>query len=342
MILVTGGLGFIGSHTCIELIKNGYKLVIIDNLSNSKIQMLNKINKITNSKSIFYENNLLDYNSIDNIFENHNINGIIHFAAFKSVSESIENPINYYENNIQSTINLLKLCEKYFIENFIFSSSATVYGESKSPLFENSQVGNGITNPYGKTKYYVENILQDVAKSSNLKVIVLRYFNPVGAHESGLIGEDPNGKPTNLMPFIQRVAIKNNLNNNLDDIYKYLNIYGNNYNTIDGTAIRDFIHVVDLADAHLKAISKINNLENKLNIYNIGTGKGTTVLEIVKTFERVNNVIIPYKISNKRPGDIDIVFCDSSKALKELNWKSKKTIEDICRDGYNFCINSNK
>ena len=342
MILVTGGLGFIGSHTCVELIENGFKILIIDDLSNSKRKILNKINLITNSQIMFYENNLLDYDSIDSIFEHHDIDLIIHFASFKSVNESIEMPIKYYENNIQSTINLLKLCKKYSIVKFIFSSSATVYGESKSPLFENSNVGNGILNPYGKTKYYIENIIQDVAKVSNLKVIILRYFNPVGAHPSGIIGEDPNGRPNNLMPFIQKVAIKNNINDNLDDYYKYLNIFGNDYDTKDGTAIRDYIHVIDLANAHLKAALKIENTKNKFDIYNIGTGKGTSVLEIVKTFEKVNNVVIPYKICNRRPGDKDIVYCDSSKALKELNWKAKKNLEDICKDGYNFCINSNK
>ena len=341
MILVCGGLGFIGSHTCIELMNNGMEIIIVDDLSNSKISVVNVLYNIkTNVKNIpvFYQKNLLDYNDIEYIFKNHKIDGVIHFAAFKAVGESIKEPLKYYENNIQTTINLLKLCKKYDVNNFIFSSSATVYGNSKSPLNENSPVGEGITNPYGRTKYFIEEILKDTAHSSNIKVIALRYFNPVGAHESGLIGEDPNGIPNNLMPYLLKVAIKNNLDDSLDDIYNNLNIFGDDYETIDGTGVRDYIHVVDLADAHVKAMKKISSLDSKFRVYNIGTGNGTSVMELVKTFEKVNNVTIPYKISPRRPGDIDIVYCDASRALEELGWEAKKSIEDICKDSYNFCI----
>jgi len=278
MILVCGGLGFIGSHTCIELMNNGMEIIIVDDLSNSKIQVVDVLYNIkTNVKNIpiFYQKNLLDYNDIEYIFKNHKIDGVIHFAAFKAVGESIKEPLKYYENNIQTTINLLKLCKKYDVNNFIFSSSATVYGNSKSPLNENSPVGEGITNPYGRTKYFIEEILKDTAHSSNIKVIALRYFNPVGAHENGLIGEDPNGIPNNLMPYLLKVAIKNNLDDSLDDIYNNLNIFGDDYETIDGTGVRDYIHVVDLADAHVKAMKKIYSLNSKFRVYNIGTGNGT-------------------------------------------------------------------
>ena len=344
-ILVTGGLGFIGSHTVVELINNNYNVIILDNLSNSKIEVLDKIySLVCNSKSYnktmlkFYEGNILNNTDLINIFLNHNIDIVIHFAAFKSVNESIEKPLNYYKNNVTGTLNLLETCQHYCVKYFIFSSSATVYGSSKSPLYENSQIGIGITNPYGQSKYMIENILQDISKSkyNKMKIISLRYFNPVGAHPSGLLGEDPDDIPNNLMPYVIRVAIKNNLDSKLDDIYNYLSIFGDDYSTEDGTAKRDFIHVVDLADAHIAACKKIVNLENNYEFYNIGTGNGISVLEIVNTFIKINKIKLPYKIKERREGDLDIVYCNTEKANKELNWKAIKTLKDIRKDTYNF------
>ena len=346
MILVTGGLGFIGSHTCVELLNNNIKIIVIDNLSNSQIDTKQKIEKITNKKFDFFNYDLLDYNNIEDIFKKYPIDGIIHFAGFKAVSESIQKPIEYYENNIQSTINLLKLCKKYHVTKFIFSSSATVYGSQSSPLDETSESGYGITNPYGRTKYFIEEILKDVSKSSSeMKIISLRYFNPVGAHKSGLIGEDPNEIPNNLMPFVLRVAVKNNLDETLDDHYQELKIFGGDYDTKDGTAIRDFIHVVDLANAHIKALIKLDNI-SKINssydVYNIGTGKGTTVLELVNAFKKMNDIMLPYTITDKRDGDIGIVYCNSSKANTYLDWYPEKTLYNICHDTYNFALSRYK
>ena len=342
MILVTGGLGFIGSHTVVELVNNNHDVIIVDDLSNSKLNVLDKIYKLCDkSKITFLENNILDTEKMEKIFDMYTINTIIHFAAFKAVAESIAKPLEYYNNNVNGTIQLLKLCQKHDIKGVIFSSSATVYGNSKPPLFENSQTGVGITNPYGQSKFMVENILQDFSKSSNTKIISLRYFNPVGAHPSGLLGDDPNGIPNNLMPYLLRVAIKNNIDHDYDDVYKYLNIFGNDYDTPDGTGVRDFIHVVDLAQAHVSACNHILNQSNTYEVYNIGTGKGTSVLELVKTFEFVNNVNLPYKIKERRPGDLDTVYCNCDKANKELLWYAKKSIENICEDSYNFVKNTN-
>ena len=337
MILVTGGLGFIGSHTVVELVNNGNNVVIVDNLQNSKLSILDKIYKLCDEKKITYFNNdILDNDKMVSIFNLFHPDTVIHFAAYKSVSESIQNPLEYYNNNVNGTLQILKLCKYYNVKNFIFSSSATVYGNSKSPLFENSPTGIGITNPYGQSKYMVENILNDLSISSNIKIISLRYFNPVGAHPSGLLGEDPNSIPNNLMPYIIRVAVKNNINFNLDSIYNHLNIFGKDYNTDDGTCVRDFIHVVDLAKAHVAAYKKIDLLDNNYEVYNIGSGYGTSVLKLVETFEKVNNVSIPYKIKDRRHGDIDIVYCNCDKAKNNLDWTAKKTIEDICIDSYNY------
>jgi len=334
MILVTGGLGFIGSHTCVELSNNNYDIIIVDNLNNSKIEVLDKINQLTNKDNKFYQYDLLDYSNLEKVFSENKIDSIIHFAGYKAVSESIQKPIEYYENNIQSTLNLLKLCKKYNVNNFIFSSSATVYGSSKAPLNENSQIGIGITNPYGTTKFYIEQILKDVCISDDqMNVTILRYFNPVGSHESGLIGEDPKGIPNNLMPFILKVAIKNNTTSTLDDVYNTLKIFGVNYDTSDGTAIRDFIHVVDLAKAHLAALNKKNE---GFNFYNVGSGKGSTVKQVVDKMIEVNNISLPYEIVGRRPGDLDIVYCETNKIYQELNWKCEKSLDDICRDSYNF------
>ena len=343
IVLVTGGLGFIGSHTCIELINSGYKVIIIDNLVNSKLGVFQKINKITKTdETKMFVIDLLDFNKTEKIFQfasqnKYNIECVIHFAGLKAVSESIHKPLEYYENNIVSTLNLLKLCKKYKVNKFIFSSSATIYGTSKSPLYENSKVGNGITNPYGRTKYFIESILEDYSTAEpNMKIISLRYFNPVGSHESGLIGENPSGIPNNLMPFILKVAIKNNLDNSLDECYKELKIFGGDYDTNDGTAIRDFIHVVDLANAHVKSIERFNNSEKNYEVYNIGTGIPITVLQIVKKFIEVNNIVFPYKITDRRHGDLDVVYCNSNETEKKLKWKSMKSLNDICKDSYNF------
>jgi UDP-glucose 4-epimerase len=341
MILITGGLGFIGSHTVVELINTlNSSIIIIDDLSNSKVDVLEKIGKLVDkSKITYYKLNILSEN-FKEIFEKHNIESVIHFAAFKSVNESIKEPLKYYDNNVNGTIKLLQLCELNNVKNFIFSSSATVYGSSKSPLIESSNTGFGITNPYGQSKYITEKILMDLSQSSNLKIIILRYFNPVGAHKSGLLGENPNGIPNNLMPYILRVAIKNNLDKTLDDVYSSLKIYGNDYDTHDGTCKRDFIHVVDLALAHVAAYNNFNKMDKKLEIYNIGTGKGTSVLEMVNTFKKVNNVNVPFDFVDKRPGDIDVVYCDCEKAKNELGWVAIKTLEDICLDTYNYAISS--
>lgn len=340
--LVTGGLGFIGSHTVVQLLENNYNVIIVDNLSNSTIKVLDNIKKICNKENLlFFELDLINLKDIEQIFINYDIENIIHFASFKSVSESIEKPLKYYNNNIISTLNLLELCSKYNTKNFIFSSSATVYGTEKSPQSETSIVGSGIINPYGRTKYMIETILKDYHKSNNLtKIIILRYYNPVGAHLSGLIGESPNGIPNNLMPYIVNVALKNNTNNNLDDIYLKLKIFGNTYNTKDGTCIRDFIHVEDLANAHIKSIEYLNNNNIRFDIFNIGTGNGTSVLELVNTFKKVNNVNIPYFMGEMRVGDVDIVYCDTEKSNKVLKWKATKTIEDMCKDSYNYAIKS--
>lgn len=341
MILITGGLGFIGSHTVVELInKLNSSIIIIDDLSNSKVDVLEKIGKLVDiNKIIYYKLNILSENFKD-IFEKHNIESVIHFAAFKSVNESIKESLKYYDNNVNGTIKLLQLCELNNVKNFIFSSSATVYGSSKSPLIESSNTGFGITNPYGQSKYITEKILMDLSQSSNLKIIILRYFNPVGAHKSGLLGENPNGIPNNLMPYILRVAIKNNLDKTLDDVYSSLKIFGNDYDTTDGTCKRDFIHVVDLALAHVAAYNNFNKMDKNLEIYNIGTGKGTSVLEMVNTFKKVNNVNVPFDLVDKRPGDIDVVYCDCEKATNELGWVAIKTLEDICLDTYNYAISS--
>ena len=337
-ILLTGGLGFIGSNVVVELIKNNYNIIVFDNLYNSNMNVITNICRLVQSKNlIFIKGDILNINSLNNVFE-YNINCVIHFAAYKAVSESIKNPLKYYNNNIIGLLNILNKCNEKNINNFIFSSSATVYGNSISPLFETSTTGIGITNPYGQTKYMCEQILSDVCKSNNnFKAICLRYFNPVGAHPSGLIGENPNSIPTNLMPIILRIVKKNQLNNNLDC---KLSIFGNDYNTKDGTCERDFIHVTDLANAHVKAFKKINVLNNNYNVYNIGTGKPTSVLDLINKFQEANNITIPYVFKDRRDGDIDILYCDSSKTINELEWEAKLTITDICKDSYNFIKNN--
>lgn len=327
-ILVTGGAGFIGSHTCVALLEAGNTVIVVDNLCNSKGETIDKIIQITNKEVIFYKIDITDEAALEIIFRTHKIDGVIHFAGFKAVGESVEKPLEYYYNNLVSIMVLAKTCQKYGVKNFIFSSSATVYGNNNIPFREDMNL-LPTTNPYGETKAMCERILKDLAKAHNeFSITVLRYFNPIGAHPSGLIGESPNGIPNNLMPFITKVA-----KGELDK----LRIFGNNYNTIDGTGVRDYIHVMDLAEGHVAAL---NNIKTGVNIYNLGTGKGTSVLELVQAFERVNNIKIPYEIVDRRPGDIAECYADVSKSKLEFNWQTKRDIFDMCRDSWNFEINN--
>ena len=339
-ILVTGGFGFIGSHTVVELVKNRYEVIVIDNFVNSHKDVIGKIEEITEKKVKYYEINMLDVEKLENVFQENKIDGVIHFAGLKAVGESVKKPIFYYENNIVSTLNLLKIMEKYECFNLVFSSSATVYGSNKSPLKEDDIIGQGITNPYGETKFMIERILRDLTISNNHFMITsLRYFNPIGAHPSGLIGENPNDIPNNLMPFILKVSVQNNTDFYLGEQYKYLNIFGDDYRTKDGTCLRDYIHVEDLARGHLQAIKY---LKTGYSTYNLGRGEGISVLELVKTFEKVNKVKIPYKIIERRIGDLECVFCDPNKALKELKWEANKTIEEMCIDSWRYQKNNIK
>jgi UDP-glucose 4-epimerase len=340
-ILLTGGLGFIGSHISIELINSGYNPIIVDNLSNSSFTVLDNIEKICGKKPICYVMNVQDH-SLNKVFEENKIDHVIHLAGLKAVSESIKNPLKYYDTNINSTLNLIRCMKDNNCYNLVFSSSATVYGDQPSPLTEASKIGSGITNPYGETKYMIEQILKSLVISDpKWRIVSLRYFNPVGAHDSGILGESPNDIPNNLMPFIMRVACKNNTFMKLDDVYNELKIFGSDYSTQDGTCIRDFIHVVDLAKAHLSAINYLPKIDdNKYKFFNIGTGKGTSVLELVNTFRRVNNLIVPYRIVGRRDGDLPIVYCDNSYAIQELGWKPQKTVQDICKDAWRFQLSS--
>ena len=325
-ILLTGGTGYIGSHTAVELISRGHEVEILDNLINSKITVLDNIEKISNVKPKFYFVDLLDKENLDKTFKKNHFDLVIHFAGLKSVSESIEQPLRYYENNIGGTINLLEVMKKYNCKRLVFSSSATVYGNQDGvKLTEDSQTGIGITNPYGETKFMIEQILQDLAVADpDFKITILRYFNPVGSHESGLLGEDPNDIPNNLMPYIMKVST--------GELAK-LSVYGDDYNTSDGTAMRDFIHVVDLARGHVAAI---DHQKNGVQIYNLGTGKATSVMEMVKAFEKAAGKPLPYKIAGRRPGDLAVVFAGAEKAEKELGWKAELTIEDAMRDTINY------
>ena len=328
-ILVTGGLGFIGSHTVVELIKNEHQVVIVDNLVNSKIEVLSRLEKLVNHKISFYQIDATNEEEMNKIFEAHHFDGIIHFAGLKSVGESVEKPTEYYLNNLMSILVVSRLALKHNVKKFVFSSSATVYGNQPSPLHEEIEL-KPTTNPYGETKAMGERILKDIVFiSPELSVTILRYFNPVGAHKSGLIGENPNGIPNNLMPFVSKVA-KGQLS--------HLNIFGNDYDTEDGTGVRDYIHVVDLAKGHVAAVE---NMKTGTHIYNLGSGKGTSVLEMVRTFEKVNQVDVPFEITSRRSGDIAVCFADVSKVKKELGWETKLGIEDMCRDMWNFEINQN-
>lgn len=326
-ILVTGGAGYIGSHTCIELLEAGYDIVVIDNFYNSKKESLKRVAQITGKKFKFYECDIRDEDGLSEIFSKENIEAVIHFAGLKAVGESCRLPLEYYDNNVGGTITLCRVMKKYGCKKIVFSSSATVYGMNNiSPLKEDMPAG-GTTNPYGTTKYMIELILKDVyASDSEWSVILLRYFNPIGAHESGRIGENPNGIPNNLMPYVSQVAVGK---------LPKLNVFGDDYDTPDGTGIRDYIHVVDLANGHIKALSKALS-ETGLNIYNLGTGTGYSVLDIVKTFERVNNIEIPFVIAPRRPGDLAVCYSDPSKAEEELGWKAERNLEDMCRDTWRW------
>ena len=329
-VLVTGGTGYIGSHTAVELLNAGYEVIIVDNLVNSKKEVVDKIEAITGKKVKFYENDVCDKKALRKIFkENDHIEAVLHFAGLKAVGESVALPVRYYENNLGSTLSLVTVMKEFDCKNIVFSSSATVYGDpDELPITETATVG-GTTNPYGTTKYFIERILQDVCiADEDFSVVLLRYFNPIGAHKSGLIGENPNGIPNNLMPYIIKVAVGE---------LPILNVFGDDYDTPDGTGVRDYIHVVDLAKGHICALEKA--LEGKgTKVYNLGTGHGYSVLELIKTFERVNKVKVKYKIVERRPGDIAECYANADKANKELGWKATKDINDMCRDAYNFIL----
>lgn len=326
-VLVTGGTGFIGSETVIKLIEQGYTPIIVDNLSNSKIAVLDRIKVITGVKPDFHKLDCCNYVDFKKVFESYKIDAVIHFAGLKAVGESVEKPIEYYSNNINSTMTLLRLMREFGVHNLVFSSSATVYGIPKRvPLVETDEVSSA-TNPYGETKLMIERIIEDVCKADPmLNAALLRYFNPIGAHPSGLLGEDPNGIPNNLMPYVTQVAIGKR---------DHLRVWGNTYPTVDGTGVRDYIHVVDLAEGHVATLKKLDTNPG-LVIYNLGTGKGTSVLELVDAFEKANGVKIPYTIYGVREGDIATNYADCSKANNELGWKAKLTIVDACKDAYNF------
>jgi len=324
-ILVTGGAGYIGSHTCLELLQGGYELIVVDNLSNSSIESLSRIQILTNKQLSFYKIDIRDKDALYKVFEKHTIDAVIHFAGLKAVGESMLEPLRYYENNVYGTIMLCSAMEQYGIDKIIFSSSATVYGiPHKVPITEDFPVA--AVNPYGSTKLIIEYLLKDLHVTHDWKVILLRYFNPVGAHVSGLIGEDPRGIPNNLMPYIAQVAVGR---------LPFLRIYGADYPTRDGTGIRDYIHVVDLAQGHLCALEKIFSWKG-CHTYNLGTGMGYSVLDMVKTFANVAQTEIPYQIVDRRPGDIAECFADATKAKIELNWVAKRGIEEMCRDTWNW------
>lgn len=332
-ILLPGGAGYIGSHTAVELLNKGKEIIIIDNFSNSKPEVLDKIKQITGKDFKFYEMDYLDREKLEKVFEENNIEAVLNFAGYKAVGESVQKPIEYYTNNISGALVLLDTMRKYNCKKFIFSSSATVYGNpERIPLTEDCKVG-GTTNPYGTTKLFIEQILKDIYISDNTwDICILRYFNPVGSHESGLIGEEPKGIPNNLMPYIARVA-----NGQLDE----LSVFGDDYDTLDGTGVRDYIHVVDLAKGHVNALEKLNKEGKGLYIYNLGTGKGYSVLDMVKAFEETTGKKVPYKIAPRRPGDIATCYADPKKAKEELGWEAEKTLEDMCRDSWNY-IEKNK
>lgn len=330
-ILVTGGAGFIGSHTVVELQNAGYDVVVVDNLVNSSRKSLDRVEKITGKKATFYEADINDAAALNEIFEKESIDSVIHFAGLKAVGESVAKPLEYYMNNISGSLTLFDVMRKHGVKNIIFSSSATVYGDPAFvPITEECPKGE-ITNPYGKTKGMLEEILTDIQKADpEWNVILLRYFNPIGAHESGTIGENPNGVPNNLMPYITQVAVGK---------LKELGVFGNDYDTHDGTGVRDYIHVVDLALGHVKAIEKLADNPG-IAIYNLGTGNGYSVLDIVKNFEAATGIHIPYVIKARRPGDIATCYCDASKAERELHWKAERDLKTMCADSWRWQKNN--
>ena len=333
-VLVTGGAGYIGSHTVVELLNSGREVVIIDDFSNSKPEVLESIRKITGKDFKFYEMDYADKSKLEKVFEENNIDSVMNFAGFKAVGESVEKPIMYYMNNVSGALVLLDTMKKYNVKKFVFSSSATVYGDPEIvPITEDCKVG-GTTNPYGTTKLFIEQILKDIyTADDSWNISILRYFNPVGSHESGLIGEEPQGIPNNLMPYIVRVAA---------GILNELSIFGNDYNTPDGTGVRDYIHVVDLAKGHIKALDKLDKEGKGLFIHNLGTGKGYSVLNMVNAFEKATGKQVPYKITERRPGDIATCYADPTKAKEELGWIAERDLETMCKDSWNYIEQINK
>lgn len=325
-VLVTGGAGYIGSHTVLELLNKGHQVIVVDNLSNSSEEALRRVKKITGKSLTFFKEDLLDKKAIDQIFTDHDIDSVIHFAGFKAVGESVAKPLEYYDNNISSTVYLCELMKKHEVKNIVFSSSATVYGDPHEvPITEDFPLS--ATNPYGRTKLFIEYILKDLhIADSSWNIALLRYFNPVGAHESGLIGEDPNDIPNNLMPYISQVAVGK---------LEKLSVFGDDYPTPDGTGVRDYIHVVDLATGHLKALEKLETNPG-LVVYNLGTGKGSSVLDMIKAFEEASGKEVPYQITARRPGDIAKCYADPAKAEKELGWTAKRGIREMCEDAWRW------
>ena len=325
-ILLTGGAGYIGSHTIIELVKNGHSVVVADNLSNSSQESLNRVEKITDTKIPFYQIDLRDKEALEKVFADNKLDAVIHFAGLKAVGESVAKPIEYYNNNIDSTLILIQSMQEHGVKKLVFSSSATVYGTpTELPLSENSPTGISITNPYGQTKFMIEQILRDLSVSDNsFEITLLRYFNPVGAHSSGLIGEDPNGIPNNLLPYISQVAVGK---------LQQVNVYGNDYDTPDGTGVRDYIHVVDLARGHVAALQHI---KPGVSTYNLGTGKGISVLELISSFGKAAGKDIPYQFSPRRPGDVAACYATAKKAETELEWTAEKTIDEACADSWRW------
>lgn len=329
-VLVTGGAGYIGSHTVIELLNEGHQVVVVDNLSNSSAESLNRVHQITGRKPFFYNIDITNRTALGEVFKEHKIDSVIHFAAYKAVGESVEKPFMYYRNNIDGTLVLFEIMQIHGVKNLVFSSSCTVYGEpDEIPITEDSPLS--AVNPYGRTKLFNEYMLQDFYQADNsLNIALLRYFNPVGAHESGIIGEDPNGIPNNLMPYISQVAVGK---------LEKLSVFGDDYPTNDGTGIRDYIHVVDLAKGHLKALEKVST-DSGLVIYNLGTGKGSSVLDMVKAFEEASGIKIPYQIVERRPGDAAAIWADTTKAEQELGWKAELGVFEMCADTWRWQSNN--
>ena len=332
MILVTGGAGYIGSHTVVELLNGGYEVIIVDNFSNSKPEVIDKIKIITQKSPILEIVDIKDQEKLNYVFQNHNIEGVIHFAALKAVSESIEKSLDYYQNNISGLINVLQCCKKHNVNKFIFSSSCTVYGNPDEIMVDETAPTKESTTPYGKSKKMGEDIIIDSTLSNNFKSILLRYFNPVGSHDSGLIGDDPSGVPNNLVPYLTKVV-----NGDLEQ----LSVFGDDYNTPDGTCIRDYIHVVDLAIAHVKSLEYLDKLNNnEYDVFNLGTGSGSSVLDLINSFEKSTDKKVNYKISGRRDGDIEAIYCNPKKANNILEWKTKYNLFDMMKSAWNYQLNN--